>query len=346
MAATRLIPLHRNKGKSIAQTLKRRTDYTENKDKTDDGTFISTYACDIETADEEFMLSRRLYEQRVRSPRKNEVIAYQIRQSFKPGEVTPELANRIGYELAMRFTKGQYAFTVCTHVDKKHIHNHIVYNSVSVDGRRKFRDYHFSAMTVRKISDLLCMENGLSVIKPARAGRKTDSRSLASLVDIEKALREGKGPGYERWAKVFNVKQMAKSLLFLQEHGIRDYGELKDRTEKMKQDIAVTKELIGTLEEKMAANKELQTHIINYAKSGGKDTAAKKAFSKYKRGELPKMKELRAEHEALWQQKKETYSKYSGDKKELREYLIAKENLELMMGLKDAATRSQPQAVL
>ena len=112
------------------------------------------------------------------------------------------------------------------------------------------------------------------------------------------------------------------------------------------QKIETKKEEIASLEEKLKSNKDLQTHIINYAKSGGKDTAAKKAFSKYKRGELPKMKELRAEHEALWQQKKETYSKYLGDKKELREDLIAKENLELMMGLKDTAIRSQPQAVL
>ena len=118
MAATRLIPLHRNKGKTVAECLKERTDYTENKDKTNDGLYISSYACDVKTADEEFMLSRRTYEQCYRQLRKNDVIAYQIRQSFKPGEVSPELANKIGYELAMRFTKGYHAFTVCTHTDK------------------------------------------------------------------------------------------------------------------------------------------------------------------------------------------------------------------------------------
>ena len=345
MAATRLIPLHRGKGKTIAECLKERTDYTENKEKTEDGKYISSYACDVKTADEEFMLSRREYEQCFRSARKDEVIAYQIRQSFKPGEITPELANKIGYELAMRFTGGRHAFTICTHTDKRHIHNHITFNSITIDGKRKFNNYSFSAMTVRKISDMLCLENGLSVIKPVRADRNEASRNLMSLVDIEKAMLAGKGPGYERWAKVFNVKQMAKSLLFLQEHGIKDYEELKTRIQKIKQDIADTREEIDRCEEKLTANKELQTHIINYSKSGGTDEAARKAFRKFKYGQLPKMKQLRKEHEDLWQQKKNSYSSYSGAKKELKEYLIAKKNLDLIMESGEAAG-SQPQAVL
>ena len=68
------------------------------------------------------------------------MIAYQIRQSFKPGEITPEEANEIGYELAMRFTKGKHAFLVATHIDKAHIHNHIIYNSTTLDCLHKFRD--------------------------------------------------------------------------------------------------------------------------------------------------------------------------------------------------------------
>ena len=72
---------------------------------------------------------------------KNDVIAYQIRQSFKPGEITAEEANKVGYELAMRFTKGKYAFIVATHTDREHIHNHIIYNSTALDSTRKFRDF-------------------------------------------------------------------------------------------------------------------------------------------------------------------------------------------------------------
>lgn len=101
MAATRLIALLINKGKTIAQCLKDRTDYSENAAKTNDGEFISSYMCDPKSCDEEFLLSKREYLHRTLRTQKHDVIAYQIRQSFKPGEVTPEEANQIGYELAM-----------------------------------------------------------------------------------------------------------------------------------------------------------------------------------------------------------------------------------------------------
>ena len=109
MAATRLIALHKNKGKSVAACLKSRTDYAQNPDKTKKGELVSSYQCSPLTADEEFMLSKRQYELSTGRRQKNDVIAYQIRQSFKPGEITAEEANKVGYELAMRFTKGKCA---------------------------------------------------------------------------------------------------------------------------------------------------------------------------------------------------------------------------------------------
>ena len=91
---------------------------------------ISSYGCDHMTADAEFLLSKAKYKAATgREQRRDaDVLCYQIRQSFKPGEITPEEANRIGYETAMRWTKGKYAFFVATHTDKAHIHNHIYYN--------------------------------------------------------------------------------------------------------------------------------------------------------------------------------------------------------------------------
>ena len=83
-----------------------------------------------------------------------------------PGEITPEEANRLGRELALRFTKGRYAFIVATHTDRAHIHNHIIYNSTSIDGSRKFKNFWLSSFALQKISDLICLENGLSVITP------------------------------------------------------------------------------------------------------------------------------------------------------------------------------------
>lgn len=106
MAATRLIALHVNKGKTIAQTLSDRTGYSKNEEKTEGGKYLSSYECDPRTADEEFLLSKRQYEHMTGRRQEHNVIAYQIRQSFKPGEVTPEEANRIGHELGLRFTKG------------------------------------------------------------------------------------------------------------------------------------------------------------------------------------------------------------------------------------------------
>lgn len=123
MAATRLIPLHINKGKTIAQCLAERTDYSQNGEKTKGGEYVSSYECDPETADQEFLLSKRQYEHITGRHQSRNIIAYQIRQSFKPGEVTPELANKIGFELAKRFTKGNHAFLVATHIDRAHIHN-------------------------------------------------------------------------------------------------------------------------------------------------------------------------------------------------------------------------------
>ena len=174
MAATRLIALHKNKGKSVAACLKSRTDYAKNPDKTNKGELVSSYGCSPLTADEEFMLSKRQYELTTGRRQKNDVIAYQIRQSFRPGEITAEEANKVGYELAMRFTKGKYAFIVATHTDREHIHNHIIYNSTALDGTRKFRDFFFSALAVQRLNDLICLEHQLSVIeiKPYRERQK------------------------------------------------------------------------------------------------------------------------------------------------------------------------------
>lgn len=166
MAATRLIALHVNKGKTVAQCLADRTDYSQNAEKTNDGEFISSYECDPKTVDEEFLLSKRQYQHITGRDQKNNVIAYQIRQSFKPGEITPEEANQVGYETAMRWTKGNHAFIVATHIDKAHIHNHIIYNSTSLDCTKKFRDFIRSGLAVQKLSDIVCLEYGLSVITP------------------------------------------------------------------------------------------------------------------------------------------------------------------------------------
>jgi len=134
---------------------------------------ITSFQCDSRIADAEFLFSKKLYADKTgRKQRADDVIAYQIRQSFPPGEITPEEANRLGYELAKRFTKGNHAFIVCTHIDKAHIHNHIIWDSVSLDHSRKFRDFLGSARAVQRLSDTICIENGYSIVEnPKRRGK-------------------------------------------------------------------------------------------------------------------------------------------------------------------------------
>ena len=90
---------------------------------------------------------------------------YQIRQAFSQGEVTPEEANRIGYETAIHWTKGSISFLSVTHTDKGHIHNHIYYNSTAYDSSRKFRNFISSSFALRRLSDLVCLEHALSVVE-------------------------------------------------------------------------------------------------------------------------------------------------------------------------------------
>lgn len=364
MAATRLMALHIVRDRTLAESLKERMDYTEDELKTEQKRYISTYGCDIETADEEFLLSHREYHANVRDIRKKEIIAYQIRQSFKPGEITPEKANEIGYELAMRFTKGDYAFTVCTHTDKEHIHNHIVFNAISMDGKKKFRNFYYSGIALRRISDILCFENGLSIIKPAPyAERKKQGRysrtknytdkKLEFIKDIESKVLAGKGKGYVNWAKRFNAKQMAKTILFLQEHKISSYEELKAITDERSGKVRQLMDSMKAKEALLAENKKYQKAIIDYGRTRKTFVAYKKSgYSKkfyaeheaelliYKAAEevyknapgrkIPPMQELRDEYGRILAEKKAEFLEYAQIKKDMNEYLIAKKNLELL----------------
>ena len=162
--------MHINKGRTVAQCLTDRTSYAKNPEKTQGGELISSFACDPATVDAEFLFAKRQYRAATGRDQKNDVIAYQVRQSFKPGEVTPEEANRIGYAFAERFLKGKHAFIVATHTDRRHIHNHIIWNSTTLDCKGKFRDFRRSAMAVRRLSDLVCLEHRLSVIENPKRG--------------------------------------------------------------------------------------------------------------------------------------------------------------------------------
>ena len=167
------MPLHVGKGRDISTAIADIIDYVENPQKTDFGKFIYGYECDTRLADAEFLLSKRQYANLTgRNQGADDVIAYHLRQAFKPGEVTPEEANQIGRELALKLTKGNHAFVVCTHVDKHHVHNHIIINSTTLDCQKKFRNFWGSTWAIRRMNDKLCLEHGLSIIENPKPSRE------------------------------------------------------------------------------------------------------------------------------------------------------------------------------
>ena len=180
---------------------------------------------------------------------------------------------------------------------------------------------------------------------------KIEKRKFDLVVDIQEKMAQGKNGGYVRWAKKYNVKQFAESILFLQQHDIHDKKTLDALVDGSTDRYHELMKIIKDAEEKMAANKVIKTHIINYSKT--RDTyiayrksgyskkfyeahrdeialhkAAKEAFSKLSDGKIPKVKDLNEEFARLLSEKKNAYSEYKKIKKEMRDYQIAKQNVE------------------
>lgn len=181
MAISNLLPRKTMPSRTRLQSMAERHDYDQKPEKTRDGELVSAYMCSPETAAEEFEISKQLYYQLTgrSQPKKRDVIMYRIIQSFKPGEVSPEEANRIGYELAMRFTGGRHQFVAATHVDKKHIHTHIEFNSTNLDCDGKFKNVKDSARVLRRLNDEICKAHGLSVIEHPREKAKLPGEAAA-----------------------------------------------------------------------------------------------------------------------------------------------------------------------
>ncbi len=377
MATTRLMPLHTGKGRTVGQAISDILDYSKNPQKTDNGRLITNWQCDSRIADAEFLFTKHQYIQKTGRVRgEDDVIAYHLRQSFVPGEITPEEANRLGCELAKRFTKGKHAYIVCTHIDKEHIHNHVIWNSTALDQTRKFRNFWGSTRAVRRLNDTICIENGYSIVEnPKRHGKSynkwlgdkkkpshrericaaiddalaqkpesfdallellrqagyeikgkkvpsllggeqqksirmdtlgagytpEDLRAVIAgekehtprkrrtetaapekrggnlLVDIQAKLQEGKGAGYARWATLFNLKQMAQTVAYLQDRQLLDYSVLSEKAAAASTRFNELYAKIKTAEARMAEIAVMRTHIINYAKTRDTYVAYRKA---------------------------------------------------------------------
>jgi len=460
MATTWIKSLHLRKGASIIKSLNEQTQYIENPEKTDGGRLIEGYHCSPRCVDEEFALTKSRYEHITgRKEGKRNVIAYHLRQSFKPGEITPDEALKVGYDLAKRFTKGNHAFIIAVHTDRNHIHTHTIFNSTTLDGTRKFKNFLDSSKALRRLSDTICIENGLSIIekpklskgkdlnrlpennglnwsekiksqldelipevesfdalltalksagyvinenrkkisvmapgqkrpirfdtlkgeyteeaiksriattKPSKSAKKTDAikpePNVNLLINIEQKILEGKGGGYTQWAKVFNLKEAAKTLIFLKENGIASFEDLAKKSAVATADFNQLVNEIKDIEAKQKAKQkeisELQKQIGIYAKTRDiyakykasgwnnefftihsadiiRHQSAKKYFSEKAPGKLPKMTQLKQDYAKLISERKTLYSDYHKKKNLSRELAIAKANAEQILRIKN-----------
>ena len=152
--------------KAIRGTLSKAIAYILNPEKTDEKLLVSSYGCASETAAREFEWTRKIAEQKGMNPVR--IIARHVIQSFEIGEVTPELAHEIGKQFADEILGGKYEYVLTTHIDKDHVHNHLIFNAVDFVNYHAYKSYKRIYYDMREISDRLCKENGLSVIPPSQ----------------------------------------------------------------------------------------------------------------------------------------------------------------------------------
>ena len=151
--------------KPVKSTLKKALDYIQNPDKTDGKMLVSSFGCSPETADIEFEFTI------AQALDRGNNLAHHLIQSFEPGEVDYQKAHEIGKQLADAVTKGQYEYVLTTHIDKGHVHNHIIFCAVNFVDYHKYNSNKRSYYGIRNMSDRLCRENGLSVIVPQKGGK-------------------------------------------------------------------------------------------------------------------------------------------------------------------------------
>ena len=419
----------------IKSTLKAAIDYICNPEKTDGKLLVSSYGCAAETADIEFAWTRR------HAIDKGTNLGRHLIQAFQPGEVTPEQAHEIGMELAKEILGGKYEFVLTTHIDKYHVHNHLIFNAVSFADHRHYhsnkRSYHY----IRRTSDRLCKEHGLSVIIPGQDKGKSYiehqatqngisykaklkaaiDRLIPVSTDFEDLLRRLQQEGYEikrgkyvscrtsdqerftrmktlgvdytedaitariagglrpsrqpkqrddrirllydlqtkqgglqHWAKLNNLKQAAKTMNFLTEHGISSYGELESklnavsarrdtahaeikRIESRSVELALVMKHAGTY-------RQLKPLYERYRKSNDKEKflrgheseiilfeAAARELKRLGAVPLPTTESMKTELANLNAEKERLLAEYKTARTEAQEYDTVKQNVDALL---------------
>ena len=421
MAITKIHP--------IKSTLKKALGYIENPDKTGGKLLVSSFACSYEAADIEFeMLLAQAYQ-------KGNNLAHHLIQSFAPGEATAEQAHEIGKQLADEVLQGKYPYVLITHIDKGHVHNHLIFCAVDMVNQRKYISNKQSYAYIRHTSDRLCKEHGLSVVKPGQSKGKSyaewdaqrkgtswkaklkaaidaaipqakdfddflrliqaqgyeiklgkfisfrapgqerftrcktlgeayteeainerikgrvitrapkERKGISLRIDLENNIKAQQSAGYEKWAKLHNLKQATKTLNFLTEHGIDTYPDLESKVAE------ITAAALKAMEHRLAdmavliknitTYKQLRPVAMEYREAKDKAKfrrehestlilyeAAAKTLKEQGVKKLPDLYALKAEYKRLAEEKERLYERYSEAKKQMQEYGIIKQNVD------------------
>ena len=392
----------------IKSTLKAAIDYILNPEKTDGKLLASSFGCGLETADIEFAWTQEV------AGNKGTHLGRHLIQSFAVGETTPEEAHKIGMELAQAVLGGKYEFVLTTHVDKNHLHNHLIFNAVSFTDYKKYHSNKQSYHYIRRTSDRLCKEHGLSVVVPGKDKGKSyaeytaekqgtsykaklkiaidalipqvkdfeelikrlqemgyeiktgkyiscrapgqerftrlktlgaayseeaikerikgvyiaktkplrEDKGIRLVVDIENSIKAGQSAGYERWAKIHNLKQAAKTMNFLTENKIERYSDLESKIADILAAHDAAAKAVKEVEQRMSDLSLLMKHTTTYRqikpiyeeykKSPDKEKylrghesqiilfeAAAKALKEMQIKKLPNLAALRKEYDSL-----------------------------------------------
>ena len=436
--------------KPIKSTLSKALDYIENPDKTDGKMLVSSFGCSYETADIEFeyTLSQAL--------QKGNNLAFHLIQSFEPGEVDYQKAHEIGKQLADAVTKGQHEYVLTTHIDKGHVHNHIIFCAVNFVDHHKYNSNKRSYYGIRNMSDKLCRENGLSVVVPGKGskgksyaeyqaektgtswkgklkiavdalipqvssfeelltrlqaagyeikpgkyvscrapgqerftrcktlgenyteeaitsrikglavdrGPNRQRKGITLRIDLENNIKAQQSAGYARWAKLENLKQAAKTINFLTEHGIEQYAELESKVMEISaandeaaaslKDVEHRLGNMAVLIKNLTTYKQLRPVVLEYRKAKDKAAfrrehesqlilyeAAAKAIKDAGITRLPDLAALKAEYRELDKQKARLYEQYGEVKRELKEYGIIKQNVDSILRVTPGKEQAQ-----
>lgn len=420
---------------AIKATVHKAVDYICDPAKTDESILISSFGCSPETAayDFKFALSK--------TSQADTNKAFHLIQSFMPSEVSYKEAHQIGVELADKLLEGKYSYIVSTHIDKGHVHNHIIFCAVDMVNQRKYVSNRRSYAYIRRTSDRLCKEHGLSVVMPGQDRGKSyaewdahrkgtswkaklkaaidaaipqakdfddflrllqeqgyevkrgkyvsfrapgqerftrcktlgeayteeaitqrikgrfverkpkENRKISLRIDLENSIKAQQSAGYEKWAKLHNLKQAARTLNFLTEHEIESYPDLESRVAEITAASTEAAAALKAVERRLAEMavlikdvttcKELHPLSQEYQRAADKKQfrrkhegtlilyeAAAKALKEQGFQKLPDLYALKNEYKQLAEQKDQMQRQYNDAKRQMQEYGIIKQNVD------------------